>query len=693
MGRLDTKQTASSAGLKPALPARSRFWPGFRSVPVALLAACLLAYALQLPRLGFYWDDWPWIWTLHVEGPAGLLGIDAGYRPLAGEILWLGALLAGKSPLGWQIFNLVLRWLSGLAFWWSLRKLWPGAGDRLAWVALLFLVYPGFRQQFVAVNSSRHILPLALYFLSVGLMAWAVQDRARRLPLTAAALACTAVSMLATEYYYGLELLKPVLLWLVLGPHAANPRQRLGLTLKYWLPYLALLGGVFVWRYLIAPQGNYPISITGDLARQPAAGLLAALQKVAHDFITTGFSAWGRVFVLPRREDYGLMVVAAYWSLAASAALLAWLYLRRLEAGPDGRAFARQALGLGALALLVGGLPFLVTGIWVGLDFPSDRTTLSMLFGASLLFAGLIELLGRKRSLKILLVSLAVGLAIGMHFLNAADYARDWEAQATFFRQLAARLPGLRPGTALVYEYTTALQDLHVTDNSFTGPLNWMYAPNMTGRQLPYQIYDLRLRTSKTLPPLEPGRTFQDPYGAYTFSGATDSLLAVQFAPPGCLQVLRPEYAGVYPHLPDQLAAAVRLSNLEQVELAPADPAGPLPEIFKAAGVDWCTLYEQADLAAQLGDWQQVARLGDQALVGRDGPRQPAERLPFIHGYAHTGRWDRAEAITLEMVAEDRATRPLACRVWAGLAVSTPASPEKAAAAGRVRQALGGCPE
>ena len=93
--------------------------------PLFLLAVAVLTYGLLLWDLGFYWDDWPWIWSHHRLGAAGLLQIDRLHRPLAGEILWIGGVIFGESPLGWQTLNLLYRWLSALGVWWALVRLWP----------------------------------------------------------------------------------------------------------------------------------------------------------------------------------------------------------------------------------------------------------------------------------------------------------------------------------------------------------------------------------------------------------------------------------------------------------------------------------------------------------------------------------------------------------------------------------------
>jgi hypothetical protein len=67
--------------------------------------------------------------------------------------------------------------------------------------------------------------------------------------------------MLTSEYYYGLELLRPLVLWLVI----AGVPKRLKRALKNWLPYLALLVAVFLWRYWVSKNYNYEITALSGL--------------------------------------------------------------------------------------------------------------------------------------------------------------------------------------------------------------------------------------------------------------------------------------------------------------------------------------------------------------------------------------------------------------------------------------------
>jgi len=681
------------------------------SFPLFSLVFVFAAYGLLINRLGFYWDDWPWIWLFHSQGSVRLLEIDQVSRPLAGEILWLGSKLAGENPVAWQVINLVYRWFTGLALWWMLRQLWPKQVEKTAWIALVFLLYPGFRQQYISINSSRHILPLALAFLSFGFMLAAL----RKLPespktrrglagfltflkqhaRTIAALVLMALSMLSTEYFYGMELVRPAIIFLAIQDRASFT-NRIKKTARKWLPYLVVLILVFTWRYIVSPRGNYPIVMTDQLSVQPLTTILDLFQRIGQAFYTTSVLAWGSLFDRALFSDLGIRIPIIYSILVLLAALGSFFYFLKASRDPARPRFWLEALSLGAFATLCAVLPFLVTGLAVDLKFAADRTTLSMMFGVSLMVVGLIDGIAQRRQLKIAAVSILAALAVGMHFLTAVSYSQDWQQQKAFFYQLTTRAPSITGGSMLFYEHSIALQNFRSTDNSLIGPVNWVYesnwkdsgltesgeAGNQPGLSLPYYIVELRLREEFQPQNIEElylqGKLdFSRPYAEYQFQGAIDRILALHYAPPGCLLVLDRNYKGLYPHLPKNLARNVRYSNLDLIDTS-AEPPDWLSQVFgPPPEPDWCTYFEKADLARQQQDWPAVVALGEKAFALPNPSVQPAERLPFILGYAFNGDWERAADITLDAKKRDANARKLLCEAWNQLDSATPASTEK----------------
>jgi len=660
-----------------------------RSVPFVLVLVCLLAYGLHLSSLGFYWDDWPWAWTSHVFGAQGMLAIDESHRPLSGVILWFGALLGGRSPLAWQALNLTFRWLTAVGAWWAARKIWPGQSGRAAWIGLLLLVYPGFTQQFVAINSSRHILPMSFYLFSLGFMVMGIRRRERYWLYTVVSLCLGMAGMLSTEYYYGLELARPLVIWIVLDGEERSFRGRLVRTIQSWLPFAVLLMGIFAWRYSVSQTVNYPVTLTKELSSHTLQTVLESASTSLHDLYVATALAWSQAVQFPSRAAYGLRITLLFWAVALGTAAALFIYLFKLRDSPPEAKFWKQAVVLGLFSCLVAGLPFLATGIPVGLNFPADRTILPFMFGASLLIVGLLDFLIRLRALKILAVCLMIGLAVGFHNLTAVYYARDWDMQEAFFRQLSTRVPGLEPGTALFYTYNISLQDFRSTDNSLTAPLNWIYAPQLASDRLPYMIYDLRLRSAHRLPPMGAGQAIRDSYGGFTFSGSTDNLLVIHYAPSACLRVLHPRYDIENPLLPDELKAILPLSNLDTIDAAPESPAKLPLEVF-GQGVedDWCQYFQHADRARQSGDWAAVVHIGETALQLRGAPRNETELVPFIQGYAQVGQWRQAEDLTRRALQADPRLGPMLCSIWAGLAKDAPASPHKAEVLDKVQGEL-----
>src|SRR5207253_3374406 len=94
-------------------------------VPLLILFVCILSYGTLIPWLGFYWDDWPAMWVSHSLGPRALMPYASGDRPFMGWVWYILAALLGEVPLHWHIFVLLIRWLTAVTLWWSLRGMWP----------------------------------------------------------------------------------------------------------------------------------------------------------------------------------------------------------------------------------------------------------------------------------------------------------------------------------------------------------------------------------------------------------------------------------------------------------------------------------------------------------------------------------------------------------------------------------------
>ena len=344
---------------------------------------------------------------------------------------------------------------------------------------------------------------------------------------------------------------------------------------------------------------------------------------------------------------------------------------------------------LGSLALLVGGIPFWATAYPIELYFPWDRFTLPMALGSSLFLAGLVALIPGPRLLQSGAIALLIALAVGFHIYNGTLFRREWASQREFFWQLAWRAPGLQTGTAVM---TADLPFTYFSDNSLTAPLNWLYAPDNTIREMPYLFYNLESRQDKQLTNLKPGTPIEIPYRTAVFTGNTNQAIALFYEPPGCVNIADPQVDAALPQKPRYFSEVLPLSDINRI-LPQHDPAAQPPEHILGPEPEhgWCYYYEKADLARQVGDWAEVVRLAGEAwalnthLYEVNAP----ELVPYIEGFAHQGEWDQALATTREAYELTFRMKRMLCNSWNRIEQDTERTNAQQTAVIAARQELG----
>src|SRR5512140_1059014 len=135
-----------------------------------LLGVAVLAYALLIPKMGFYWDELPMSWIRYELGPAAMTRYFSTNRPVWGLLFQVTTRLLPQIPIYWQVFALLCRWVSAVLVWALVREIWPEHDLQALVAALLFLVYPGFNQQWTAYLYSHFFIVLCFLLLSFLLM-------------------------------------------------------------------------------------------------------------------------------------------------------------------------------------------------------------------------------------------------------------------------------------------------------------------------------------------------------------------------------------------------------------------------------------------------------------------------------------------------------------------------------------------
>ncbi len=642
-----------------------------RSVGPALLVLLLLAFGLLIPLLGYYWDDWPAILTIRTQDLSAFWDFYRGERPFSAWTFIVFAPLFGTNQLLWHLFTLAMRWVTVFAMWWSLRLLWPRRSKEVLWMALLFAIYPVFTEQPVAVAFSQHWISYALFFISLAAMILAQRSSRRYWLFTLLGLSTALLHMMTMEYFTGLELLRPLVLWMVLSEGEQEIRPRIKAVLVRWLPYLLIFVAVVIWRLffiqIIGEDPNRPVLLY-TLASHPLGAILQLLQFGLQDFLVDTFGSWYTA-LSPLEFSLTDRLYMSALAIGLLSAALVIFYLLHFSIDDedtleDDTRWRKQAIMLGLSAFALGALPVWLTERQVVSGLQGARFGLASMFGLSVLLVGLLDWLTPRRLPKVILVGIMIGMAVTFHYRTAYAYINSWVKQSQFYWQLAWRAPYLKPDTALV---SADELFLYVGRNPTAMSLNLVYPQPRGSSNLAYWFVELAHDVGpKNLPQWVQGEPISMDFRNYSFDGSTLDSLAIFYEPDEgrCLWVLSPEDAA-NPEIPALTEDALPISNLSRIEaLPPLDGYPPAGLFGKEPAHTWCYYFQKAELARQLGDWQEVARLADEAGSQGFTPKNPHERLPFIEAFAHVGRWQEAIHQTGRAYEKDSKYARRLCQLW-----------------------------
>ena len=633
-----------------------------KTAPFAILFISILCYGLLIPWTGFYWDDWPFARIARFLGPGNFIPAFHGFRPFLGPIFAVTTALVPPHPALWQTFALVIHFLAGLAAWWSLGHIWPNHRRQVLIAALLLLAFPGYSQHWVALTHvNQEWIPFIFYLLSFGFTARLVRHPEDSRRDTAYGLLLMVAGLFPTEYFIGLEPLRFLFIFVIVAEQVGGFKARLVRSLKYWWPYLLIWLLNAAWLAYYYRSGDY---VSYDLALTNSALTAGRLvPAMLEAFWKAGLYAWFQILILVGRSITAPSTLVSLVLILVAFAALAF-YLTRLDStrGPDG--WARQAIAIGAIGILLGRVPSLAAGLPLTLQSSYDRFMISLMLGACLFAAGLLESIRQER-LRPYAAALLIGLAVGQQFFNANIFRRDWARQQEIYWQFAWRIPALKPYTLLL---TDQMPLDYETDLSMTAPLNWIYGSDFEGEGLPYLLlYTEKRLGGVTLPALERGRLITVPYRTETYHGTTSQALVIYVPPDGCLRVLDPAFGDdeIYKgRKPRVLTDAIPLSDPSRIEADAPDLSLPRPPFGAEPVHAWCYFYEKAELARQGGDWKAIPQLAEEAASRGYAPRDALEWLPFIEGAIYSGSLGDAKALSRTAYASDPRIRKALCVVW-----------------------------
>ncbi len=640
-----------------------------------LLLLALISGLTYLPRIGemgYYRDDWYFLYDALVSGSRALIEIPLHTRPIRGPLYALYFSWFGFNPFPYHVVMYLTRLLGGVGAWWLFNLVWEKKRSANFFMAVLFVLFPGFLWWVAGFEFQPYVLSVALQAFSIAFTLKAVSSASmpRRLGWTIAALLSGWAYLALVEYAIGMEVLRFLFVYLYIRREKPGETLTASLpsALKRYAPHL-LIPAVFLFWYQFLFDNWRKAQDAGTqlsaLLSSPTTALWHLIE-LARSWLNVALFAW----IVPFYQNFydnrlrDILVGLAFAALVLGLVAFASRYLNGAEenAADENLAWRRELLWIGLLGTLGGVLPVVLANRVVTFERISQYTLPASLAGVIFL-SGLLHSVF-PRTLRSALLAGLIGLAVLSHHGLAAQAVTEEQIIAGFWRQVVWRAPGIRAGTTLVAYYPGV--NYAEGNDVVWGPANFIYYPNWQGRMpVDVPLPASRLEQDSILQIINGNKSFEQTdlviKFVHTETNYKNQLILTQPSPAACVHVLDPRWPDLSVNDPPFVHAAYRHSKVENIVTDADFPAVPVYGFGAELPREWCFYYQKADLARQQGDWEEVARLGAEAQQRNLTPNDLVEWMPFLQAYAFLGNQKQVKSISTR-INEEPFYRQLACR-------------------------------
>ncbi len=678
------------------------------AAPLFLAGICIFCYGLLINQHGYYWDDWAKLLVNRLYGPDGYWQYYAEDRPLSAWTHIVLNSILGYSPLNWQVFVLLSRWLAACLLFQLLSDIKISTFKTNLLASAIFLVYPVFTQYPISVTFHQQYIQYIFLFISFIAMVRSIKDPKHRVLLVIISLIFSAAQLTITEYFMPLEALRLIILWILIAPDYEKIQSKILAVAKGFTPYFLFDIFYLVYRLMmirLPGEDPYKPELLYSLISEPFSTLrhlviLALVETYQillgswQGVIDLGISQIPRSLRVPDPVIGSWLVVIGIFIFVSIFFTIAWK-LKVFQPLSD-HPVNWGLLVMGLVAILLGAAPAWISGRQILDDYHSNRYALPAIMGASLVWAFMISQITRNPKIFTFLSAAVLALFSGYQYLIGTEYANIWKNQTDFYWQLSWRAPSIEKGTALIFETEFfPNQGLFSTSSA----INFLYPQPENPEKLSYWAYILRPEMAENF---NQGKNvnLHTQFRSLLFDGSLSQSIMVYYDPgrANCLRILTQDDIN-NPDLFLHTRQSLMVSNLGLISDKPPEEGYPPKDILgKEPDHGFCYLYQKAALAQQDAKWDDIVDYGNMILAAGNYPsdpwvKTPHEWLPFIRGYAQKGMWQNAGEL---MVASNQINtaryQDYLCGFWDQLVTSTPPSKTKTDTINQVNQNIGCLP-
>jgi len=406
----------------------------------ALVIISIFVYLIHVGKFSYYRDDWYYMYDGLVGGGGIFVEMFRHLRPARGPLYEFLFGLFGTNPTPYHILLYLIRLSGGLAALWLFRILWPKQRSATFFMALLFLIYPGFLWWIQGFEYQPMVLSVCLQIFSIIFTLKAIQSDSRSawtLWMLASLLSGWAY-LAFVEYAIGMEVFRWLCAYLVISRTSKETLvQKIIHTARMAAIPLLIPVLFLIWRVFLFDNERKAADIslqTGAILSSPG----TVLWWLVH-FFQSVLNVSGFAWALPFNENFYFLrlkdiLFAIGWMFVVIAISYALYQITHTDDEPtSARTWQREAISMGFLGVGAGVVPIIIANRVVTFDRFSHYALPASLAAVTFI-VGLVYMLTDKR-IRLATLSALIGLSVLTHHAVAAQARNEEVLISDFWHQ------------------------------------------------------------------------------------------------------------------------------------------------------------------------------------------------------------------------------------------------------------------
>ncbi|MBA3074290.1 MAG: hypothetical protein FP831_11875 [Anaerolineae bacterium] len=618
-----------------------------------------LAYLPNITKFTLYKDDWYYIVDGFFGGPKIFREMFYIDRPLRG-FLWEYLFTFLKTdPLPYQILAYVWRLISGMLYFWLLNLVWPKHEKTNLWISMLFLLYPGYLWWVSGVEYQPYILTQLLQVFSFVTMLLFL--KANSLFKKLFFLGCSAVAgwigLMFVDYTIGMELFRIVIVFLFVSHElpVATIAAKIKKTVLSWLPFIIIPAVFMIWRTFFFNNARSETDISlqmGQLFAAPIQVGFLWLQSLIKSFFNINLIGWIKPFAdnffTLKLVEFLIAAILVFLTIFVVKKMVTKSYLSDPDetgSAPNSRQWEREALISGVIGVIGGIIPIVLMNCEVTIVSYSHYLLNPLMAAAPILFV-IINWV-RSQPLRHGILLSVIGFLVVSNYSYSVSIVKEETTIAKFWQQVYIRAPRMVPDTTFLVN----LPNGYAVDNwdAIWAPVNYLYAQpdnidvSEGAVHYPYAGLKPEIETSKNI---LMNSELGIGYRTHLFYTRYDHLVVIsQPTLSSCVHIIDSRWPRLSLFDSDQVLMFASQSDISNI-ISPRAYVNYDEKIFgKLDEENWCAIYQKAELALQLEQWDQIAGFKSEAETKGYKPGDEIEWMPFLQGAIYFSDTDQIKVI------------------------------------------------